>query len=605
MFKLPTWNRLPRSERIVIWVSFLAVLGIEAFFSFWANNDRIVTVLKMLGLPVLLVCVGLVFQGTLRQLRSSSDRLPLGPLLAESVSRNRAIVIIWLCCVAATWMIFPKGNRILMDEIIVLSTSKAIHEEREPVTPTFLHLYNGVHKLTAAFIDKRPYLYAMIVASFHDAFHYRPENAFYANMVLAAATLGLVGFVGSKLGHDWRAGSVAMIALTSVPLFCEHATGGGIDITNLFAMSLLLGSILVFREKPTVWSAQIMMGAGIFLAYARYESLIFLVLPFFALFGQWRRTGRLHLHWSSLLFWPAFLPLFGIHYITFSRSADAFQLADAKVTAAFSLNFFPDNVGHALAFFLNTEHLLTNSAVVFIVGLIALTLLLVSSTRNLLLRNFAKVDIDFVAFAAVNLFGFALLMAYSWGKLDEVVASRLSLPLYLLFAISAGIFPRQIRNRTTAFWVLGIVFVGSLYWSAFPLAAKHYGFKVYTGAQRQALMDEFNQRQPDRRFAVLNNITNYWLTRDVYAVSPSSVNANPTFLANMLRSGDFRRVYLIQSLQTDPKTGNYTVNNSDALTLPVDTEIESEDLVTGDQKLRISKIKPSSIALLEAAAVKR
>jgi len=338
------------------------------------------------------------------------------------------------------------------------------------------------------------------------------------------------------------------------------------------------------------------------LAYARYESILFMALPIVVVWAVFLRTRRLYLEWPALLLLPALIPLCGIHYLTFSHSSEAFQLAEQGGSEAFSVSYISDNLTHALAFFLNTEHLLTNSPVVFVVGIIAVVLLVVAAVRRRGNRLLVPdVSIPFWTFAMIGLAEFALLMAYSWGKLDQVVASRLSLPLYLLFVLSIAAVCREVPQRRAYLLVLGFVFAGSLYWTCFPLAAKQYGWKMYTGAQRQAVMDEFNERQPDRRFAVINNITNYWLTRDVYAIPPTSLKNNPKFLANMLQSGDFRRIYLIQSLQWNAAKNDYVVTKNDVMPLPLDTELVSEDLVTGDTKVRVSLVKPSSATRLDAA----
>jgi hypothetical protein len=183
-------------------------------------------------------------------------------------------------------------------------------------------------------------------------------------------------------------------------------------------------------------------------------------------------------------------------------------------------------------------------------------------------------------------------MAYSWGRLDDIVASRLSLPIYILCVLCIAAITREIKEKYVV--LLGFLFAGALYWSSFPLAAKNYSYKMYSSAQTLALFEEFQQRQPDRRFAVLNGISNYWLTRDVYSVSPPSLRSNPEFLVHLLKSGEFRRVYLIQTFRRDTKTNAYVIDRSDYMPVEVETELISEDRVTDDRIVRVSYIKSST-----------
>jgi hypothetical protein len=602
MSSFPTWSRLPLSERTTLGLSTLFAVCVVAFFSFWADSDSIVQLIKVAGLGPLIIAIGVTGHAVYRMLVSRRAGSSLLVQLARWCWAHRSVTLVWIVCSLIAISVFPKGNRILMDEIIVLATSKAIHAEKEPVTPSTIESYSGIQKLSAAYIDKRPYLFATVVALFHDLLGYSPRNPFYANMLLATMTLALVGMLGARLGGSSSAGGVAMLALTSVPLFCEHATGGGIDVLNLFAISAVFMLGVLHVEQPSVQSARALFGAGVLLAYARYESMLYLVLPVVLVLIVLKREKRFYLDWPSLLFLPSIVPLCGIHYLTFSRSADSFQLAEQGVSKAFSFDYIPTNVAHALAFFLNTEHLLTNSSVMFITGLIAVLLLIVSAVRKIRHFEISAAGAGFWTFAIVTLSGFTLLMAYSWGALDQPVASRLSLPLYLLFALSIAAVFRDIGNRRTPTLVLGFVYAASIYWITFPLSAKRYGFQMYPSAQVIALMDEFNHQQPDRHFAVLNTITNFWMTRDVFDIAPASLSGNPKFLANMLESGAFRRVYLIQSLKKDEATGVFQMNKRDVLALPVETEVISEDFVADSIKLRISLVKPSSLVALKGLA---
>jgi hypothetical protein len=602
MRSFQTWNTLPRAERAILAASIVFIGATAAFFSFWGSNESIIWVIKQFGLGTLLGCIGVTIFSLVALCRERARNPTGADRWRDWFVQHRVFLGVWMACVCLAISVFPKGNRILMDEIIVLATSKAIHEEREPVTPSSFQFYNGITKLTNAYVDKRPYFYATAVSFAHDVLGYSPKNAFYTNMLFGGATLLLVGLVGRRLGGSEAAGTVAMISLTAVPLFCEHVTGGGIDIANLFCIILLLLTAMLYWERPSPHAGRALLGVGVLLAYSRYESILYFAIPVALLVGTLRREGRFFIDWPVLVYLPAIVPLLGIHYLTFSHSAQSFQLGEQGYTEAFSLKYVPENVAHALNFFLNTEHLLSNSPLVFLAGVICVMLLIVSGLNPRQPRPNFGPGMAFWIYGFVSLVCLALLMAYSWGKLDEVIASRLSLPLYLLFVLSIAAVARHVTRPQLYFRLAALLFAISLYWSSFPVAAKQYATKVYTGVQRQRILEEFNEQQPDRHFAVLNNVTNYWLTRDVYAVSPVALNGNPLFLANMLSSGEFRRIYLIQTDAWDEKQKKYLTSNGDVISFPLETEPVSQDLVTGDLRVRIALVKPSNAERLRALA---
>jgi hypothetical protein len=578
--------------------------GGGAFFSFFATDELLVTTIRKVGLGALLVLIGTTIFGMhviFRDWRQRQTAL----LTWESLRRRACPLLAWLACSLVAMSAFPMANRVQMDEIVVLGTSKAIHEEREPITPTLLKMVNGIGKLDNGYVDKRPFLFAALVALCHDLLGYSPRNPFYCNMILGCFSLALVGILGARLGRCHLAGVAAMIALSAVPLFCEHVTGGGLDVLNL-AMILVVTVLAIHHvDRPTTASAQTLIGAGILLAYARYESLLYAVVPLFAIGLVYRRQNRLLIGWSTPVMLLCLLPLAAIHFLTFSRSDKFFQLAEKGLDDAFSVAYIIPNLGHALYFFLNSEHMLPNSPVVFVVGLVSLIAIVVTGARRW--REIAAQGSDqvFWSVAGVIIVAFVLLMAYSWGQLDQPVASRLSLPLYLLFALCISYCCREFASssRVPVFLAAGLAVSG--YWSLFPLAAKQYDRRLYASGQVLERLDEFAQQQPDRHYMVFNGIANFWLTRDVYAIPPVSLESNPAFLRNLLDSGAYRRVYLIQVLERSSPEGRFVLSKNDRTSLLLDTTLLFDDLVTDVRRVRVSLVNPGTVALLDRAIAER
>lgn len=594
----PSWNRLPLSERLSVLGLLIVALGLVSFFSFFVTAASLLAMIRQVGLAALLTVMGVTLWGCYVLFADWCRRSKVS--LNWSFGRRYVVPVgVWAACSLVVISAFPMANRIVMDEIVVLATSKAIHEEREPVVPTSMMLHNGVMKLDQAYVDKRPFLFATLVSLSHDLLGYSPRNPFYCNMVLGCLSLALVGVLGTRMGRGRRAGVLSMIALAAVPLFCEHATGGGIDILNL-AMILVVAFLTAYHiERPTLASARALIGAGILLAYSRYESLLFAALPILALLVVYRREKRLLIEWSTPLMALCLLPLLGIHFLTFSQSSAFFQLAEKGLENAFSLKYIVPNLGHALLFFLDTAHFFPNSPAVFVGGVISLVVVGVVNVKRWREVVADGGELTFWILAGVVLAAFFLLMAYSWGELDQLVASRLSLPLYLLFALSLGYCCREFHGLPRVLVVLAVGLAVSGYWSIFPIAAKQYGRKLYASGQVLECLDAFSRMQPDRHFMVLNGIQNFWLTRDVFALQPSSLESNPAFLRNLLDSGLYRRVYLVQVFERRSDEGVFVLNKNDGADLPLDTTPISDDLVTEVRRVRISLVNPASIALLD------
>jgi hypothetical protein len=293
------------------------------------------------------------------------------------------------------------------------------------------------------------------------------------------------------------------------------------------------------------------------------------------------------------------VPLLGLHYLTFSQAASSFQLSDRHLDAGFSFSYFGGNLVHTLNFFLDTQHMLTNSPALFVIGVFCFLLLVVASVRRMRRMEASPIDLSFWLFVVASLAGFVLLECYCWGDLDNIVANRLSLPIYLFFVVATARFLTGLRHRKMVVLVLCGIYGVSIYWSAFPLAAKNYGYRFYTPVQKLAIYQGLARNQPDRRFAVIHTTANFWLTEDVYCLQPQWLQSNPHFLEKMLSSGEFRRIYWIEDLKLNPKSGEWHDEVVWKKPLPLDLELVSEDLMDEVSKIRISLIKKSSVERLE------
>ena len=597
---LPTWYQLPCRDRVALVVSTVTIAGLIGLFSFYIHPGVIIQLQGKIGLPGLLLAMALTFGSLGLVIRKGGT----WQSAATIIRQHPQFIIVWATASLLAIGLYPPGSRVQMDEISILGVSKAIHEEREAIMPAATQPYGEILKLTIPLLDKRPFFFATVVAAFHDVLGYSYKNAFYANMILAVLTLGLVGLIGTRLGGSSKVGALSMLALASVPLFCEYATGGGIEIINLFSISFLFYTALRHMDNPSPVNCRMMIGAAILLAYSRYESLSFFAIPVLAIAILFWRHKQLFLDWSTPLFIASLTPLACIHYQTFSFPAESFQFEDIHVTQAFSLGYIPSNLEHAMGFFLNTDHQLTNSPLLFILGMIALALLVVTQRRRIAEGCDANATLLFWAIGAVIVAGFFLLMAYCWGALDDLVVSRLSLPLHLLWALAIAAVFRELKKQKVAIYLLLGLFCVSIYWSTMPVSAKQYNQKNSPRLTVLNALDQFIESQPDKRFFVLNGMTNFWTTRDIFALAPISVGSNPDFLAKIFKSQTYRKIYLIRELKKDDQ-GEFKPHKSETYTYPLDLAPVSSIVYCDRAKLIIEEVLPSSVEKIAAFVAKQ
>ncbi len=600
----PTWSRLPRSEQCSLAGLVLVAVCTLSFLSYFATRELVVATILKSGVGLLLLAIALTGRAAylvVRDWRRSQPRLGVSWLGSRGL-----LLATWLACSLVAVGAFPKGNRTLMDEVGVLNTARAIQEEKEPGTPMAIQAYSGVHKLTAGFIDKRPFLFATLVSFLHDIRGYSLENPFYCNMALAAVVLALAGMMGARLGRSAIAGVVAMVALTAIPLFCQHASGGGIDMLNLAMLLALVVLAVRHLDAPTTSTARALVGAGVLLAYSRYESLLHCGICVGALLIVAVRQRRLFLDWSTPVLAACLFPLAGIHFLNFTSTSDVvFQLEEKGLRDAFSLAYVVPNLGHALSFFFDTGHFLANSPVVFVMGGVAFVAVIVTQAKHWCRIRDDSGALMFWIMAASVLIAFFLLMAYSWGELDQVVGSRLSLPLYLVFALSLAYVCREFsRWPKVPVAMVGVLAVGG-YWSVSPVAAKNYEHKQYALGRALELYDEFVARQPDPYYAVLNSATLFWVSRDVYAIGPSSLKGNPEYLLNLLKSKEYRRVYLIQLFKRETSSQSLRCEANDEVGFPLDLTLVSEDMATSYRMVKIWQLNPACVQMLERVVAER
>jgi hypothetical protein len=482
------------------------------------------------------------------------------------------------------------GFKILMDEIMLLGTSMSMHLDKTALVPHRGNDIQGVFQLLAGQLDKRPLLQPFLVSVLHDVTGYRPENVFALNTALDFVFLTLAYLTGYRIGGR-GAGAMAVLLLTSLPLLAQNATGGGFELLNLVMIlsSLLLGMRYAERRDADSLSAFAM--SCVLLCMTRYESVLFL-LPF-ALTVAWVWwTERKMTVPAFLIGMPLMLLPYALHNKVFTLRQSAWEMASQPgYKQPFSLSFIPDNIAHDLNFFFNANGEQSNSLVLSVLGFIALPFFVLWAVKTLLRLRTASPARAVLALFSLGFAAHTLLMlCYFWGKFDDPVIRRLSLPLNLLLVIATVTVATEINWRGRIWPVLAIITGVGFFAHSLPAMARHaYALQYYVDRE----MDwrrEFIATHPERDYLVIDNNSIIWITHMVSATPVLQALEHKENIVYHLRNHTFTAIYVFQRYDVDPETGRLSLPQEDDLGPDYQLEPVWERRFTPLRVSRISRV---------------
>ncbi len=482
------------------------------------------------------------------------------------------------------------GFKILMDEVMLLGTSMSMHFEKIALVPMRAHDILGSFQIMGGELDKRPLFQPFLVSLLHDLTGYRPENVFALNTALTFVLLTLAYLTGCRI-NGRGAGVVAVLLLTSLPLLAQNATGGGFEILNLVMIlaALLLG--MRYAERRDGNSLDALVLAAVLLALTRYESVLFL-LPVGLLIGWiWWQLRRPTLTWL-VVFGPLLLLPYAWHNRVFNVHASAWELASQPgYDKPFSLAYVPDNIAHGLNFFFNASGQHSNSLALSILGFIALPFFALWTFK--ILRTLREAPPARAALAVFTL-GFAahtlLLLCYFWGKFDDPVIRRLSLPLNLLLVIATVTVAGEMNVRGRIWQVLTVLVGVGIFAYSLPTMARHdYTLDYYVGREME-WRREFIAAHPERDYLFIDNNSIIWITHLVSATPVQQALGQKGNIIFNLRNRIFSAIYVFQRLKVEPDTGRLEVPLEDQLGPDYQLETVWERRFTPLTVSRISRV---------------
>jgi hypothetical protein len=490
------------------------------------------------------------------------------------------------------------GFKIVMDEIMLLGTSMSMHFNRTVVTPYRGNDIQGTFVLLDGLMDKRPLFFPFLTSLVHDLTGYRPTNAFILNGGLTFVFLGMVNTLGRLLAGR-VAGWIAVVLFAGLPLLGHNATGGGFELLNLvmILVTLLLGARFIAKRDSASMVA--FCFSALLLAQVRYESVIYLLPVALIILWVWWREQRVLLPWAVLI-----APLLMVHYPLqhriFNLRESAWELASKPgYTTPFSLNYIPENILHAVQFFFARPSDQPNSLVFSALGLLAVpffVLLAVKSVR--LLSTEPPIKVATLFFAVGFAVQFALMMCYFWGKFDEPVIRRLSLPTHLALIVALLAVLPQFANAAVNKALLGIAALGLLS-SGVPSMAAHAYSQEYLPGREVAWRRQFIREHPRKDYFVIDNDAHLWVTHQVSSTPIGQAVKRRDSLLFHMRNRTFSDFYVFQRYLIDGETGRMTLREGDDLGSNFVLETVREERLQTLTLTRLSRIKE----IREGAAV--
>ncbi|MBI5382647.1 MAG: glycosyltransferase family 39 protein [Opitutae bacterium] len=457
------------------------------------------------------------------------------------------------------------GFKILMDEVMLLGTSMSMHFDKTALVPMRAHDLQGAFELLGGQLDKRPLFHPFLLSVLHDLTGYRPANAFVLNTGLTFLLLTLAYRCGLRIAGR-GAGAAAVLLLTSLPLLAQNATGGGFELLNLVMILTTLLLAMRWGEKRDEDSLSALCLSAVLLAETRYESVVFLLPVGLAVLWGWWRERRLVLPLTAACAPLLMLP-YALQNKVFSVRNSSWELASQPgFEKPFSLSYVSDNIGHALNFFFDVSGHQSNSLVLAGLGFVALPFFALWIVRTLQRsREESPARVMLACFGIGLAVHTALMMCYFWGRFDDPVIRRLSLPLNLALVLAIVTVAAELSRHPHVWRVLAGLTLAGIFAQSLPAMAKHdYSLMYYVGRETE-WRREFVAAHPERDYLVIDNNSIIWITHLVSSTPMRQALDKKDNIIFNLRNRTFTAIYAFQRFDIDPATHRPVVQRDDDL----------------------------------------
>jgi len=453
-----------------------------------------------------------------------------------------------LVVLAATLFLHAHVDRsfkILFDEHVLSSTAMGMHFKHQAYTQAAGHMIGDEVIASVGFVDKRPLLFPTLIALVHKAAGYAPENVFWMNSALTFLLLGLLyGFIAKTCGRG--NGMLAVVLLTSLPLFAQNTNGGGYELLNLCLLVGLAWTGVRYLRSEDGRGLPLCIMTAVLLANTRYESITYVLVPAI-LFGlKSLRQRKIQLDWFSA-FSPLLLILPLLSYVVFSSETRFIQTDRENF---FALAHFPQNLAHAVTYAFEPGGDYSNSLLLSTLGPITFLVLAVHFFRRL--PRYLAEDHELTVVTAVFLIVAAntfLALSCYWGAWTDPATSRFSLPLQLMLACFVPFaLNREFNRSRPPAWLLGTAVAYTLTFTAAHSARLDHEPRLTSAEGYDWALGWVEENpEPGNHLYIAKSSTGIGLYREA-AIPFNVANAMPERVLLTQRLGLYDKIYAIELL---------------------------------------------------------
>jgi hypothetical protein len=264
-------------------------------------------------------------------------------------------------------------------------------------------------------------------------------------------------------------------------------------------------------------------------------------------------------------------------------------------------------VGHALNFFYCFDGTQPSSWLVAAVGMIAVGFFVLT-----LYKQHREIFTSDPACAAMCVFLVGLLihtgvmLCYFWGKWDDPIIRRLSLPTHVLLILTTlFVLPRLIPHPRRWLGLIGVAVI-SMMGITVPSEAMHRFTQDNFAARTTNWLGEHIQRLGDKTaLAIDNNAGLQWFLYRKSSINPLAFASRTEAFAFHFKNHSFNEYLVVQRAGIDLKTGTRFVSAEDDLGPGVTLELIEEKAFSPVYLVRLSRVVAIDEAKLKTWAEER
>jgi hypothetical protein len=496
--------------------------------------------------------------------------------------------------------------KVVADEVVLGLTAMDMHFEREAAVMLRGYDYAGNFTLLNVYVDKRPLFFPFLLSLVHDLAGYRVANIFVLNGLLSLALTALFYLLGRRLGGP-PAGTAAVLLLCGIPLVAQNATGGGFELLNMVMIVLTCWLGLRYAEQPTADRLCAFALAGVLLAQVRYESAVFILPVGASILYIWGRERRGDLPWP-LIFAPLLLLLLPLQHNVFNLSQASWQLNDvAGATRPFGLQYFYDNVGHAMNFFLSFDGTQPSSWLVAVLGTFGVgffVLTLYKQHREIF--SLEPATAVFCIFLLGLIIHTGLMLCYFWGHWDDPIIRRLSLPAHVLLIFALIFVLPRLTNHRLRWPVLTGGALAFLIGVTVPASAMHrFTQENFAARTTNWLGGHIRALGEKSVLAIDNNAGLQWFLYRKSSINPVALSLRPEAFLYHYRRHSFDDIIVVQRVGLELRPNQRFISAVDDLGPGIQLELIEERAFAPSYLVRISRVSGVDEAKLLAWAKER